>query len=209
MRLYEYEAKSLLTASGIPCPDERLITTIGEAPGILADCTYPVVLKAQALTGGRGKAGGIQFADDASAALAAVEKLLNMKIRGFDVQSVLVAPRVDIEREIYLGVTIDRTIYKQTMMASQAGGVDIEATAAQNPDAVIRVDLDVDQRFHAFLGVSLGKSIGLTGKPLKQFVGIATRLINLFRRYDAKLVEINPLVLTASGELLALGMPGF
>jgi len=203
MRLYEHEAKKLFAGSGIPCPEERLISSLDEAAGILADCTYPVVLKAQVLTGGRGKAGGIKFADDAGSALAETTKLLKMKVRGFDVNAVLVSPKIDIDREIYLGVTIDRTIYKQTMMASAAGGVDIESTAAENPDAVVRVDLDVDQRFHAFLAVSLGKSIGLTGEALKQFVGVARNLMAVFRKYDAKLVEINPLVLTKSGELIA------
>lgn len=203
MRLYEYEAKGLLRRSGIPVPDETVVRA-GEDPGAVLDaCRYPVVLKAQVLTGGRGKAGGIQFADDASDARAKLEALFGKTIRGYPVDAVLVSPKLEIARELYLGVTIDRTIYKQTLMASDAGGVDIEAVAAESPEKVIRCDLDPDQRFYAFLAVSLGKAIGLGGNALKQFVPVAKGLLAAFRRYDAKVLEINPLVVTAEGNLVA------
>lgn len=203
MRLYEHEAKSLLSDAGVPCPGERLIRGVDEADDVLSACDYPVVLKAQVLTGGRGKAGGIQFADDPSEATAKANEMFGKVIRGYPVTSILVGPKLAIDRELYLGVTLDRTNYKQTVMVSAKGGVDIEQVAEQDPDSVVRCDLDVDQRFHAFLAVSLGKAAGLSGPALKQFVPIAQKLVAAFRRYDAKLLEINPLVLTGDGILVA------
>jgi succinyl-CoA synthetase beta subunit len=203
LRLYEYEAKRLLADGGIPCPDEKLIASPDEAASVLSSFDGPVVLKAQVLTGGRGKAGGIQFADDAAQARAKAEELFTARIKGFPVNAVLVSPRLDIERELYLGITIDRTIYKQTVMVSAAGGVDVESAAGEDPGGIIRCDLDPDQRFHSFLAISLGKAAGLKGKSLKQFMPIARNLLKVFRRHDAKLLEINPLVVTADGSLVA------
>jgi succinyl-CoA synthetase beta subunit len=203
VRLFEHEAKRLLVEAGIACPTEHLIESPEAAPALLPNISYPVVLKAQVLTGGRGKAGGILFADDAGDAASKIAQLFETTIRGFEVCSVLVSEKLDIAAEFYLAVTIDRTVYKQTVMVSRAGGVDIETTAGEDPNAVVRCDLDVDQRFHSFLAVSLAKSVGLSGKPLKQFVGIVRALVATFRKYDAKLVEINPLVLTTAGELIA------
>lgn len=203
MRLYEHEAKKLLQGGGIPCPDERLIYTVEEAEEALRNCEFPVVLKAQVLTGGRGKAGGILTAGNSGEALQHVSRLLAMSIHGYPVGAVLIAPKLSIASELYLGVTIDRTIYTQTVMASSRGGVDIETTATDNPDNVVRCDLDADARFHAFLAVSLGKAIGLHGKSLKQFAAIARSLVGVFRRYDARVVEINPLVITTAGDVVA------
>jgi len=203
MRLYEFEAKGLLARSGIPVPDERLVTVGEDARAIIDSCSFPVVLKAQVLTGGRGRAGGILFAENADEAMAKLDELFGKTIRGYPVSAVLVSPKLDIARELYLGVTIDRTIYKQTLMASDAGGVDIETVAAESPEKVIRCDLDPDQRFHAFLAVSLGKAVGLSGPALKQFVPVAKGLVAAFRRYDAKVLEINPLVVTGDGKLVA------
>lgn len=202
MRLYEHEAKRLLADVGIPIPDERLVTTPDDASA-LDGLDYPVVLKAQVLTGGRGKAGGIKFADNAADARAELAGLFQKTVRGFPVQAVLVSPKLSIAREYYLGVTIDRTIYKQTIMASDAGGVEIETVAASNPEKVVRCDLDPDGRFHAFLAVSLGKAVGLRGPALRQFVPIARGLLRAFRERDAKVLEINPLVLTEDGALVA------
>lgn len=203
MRLYEFEAKRLIAEAGVPCPPEVLIPSVEEAPRILADVSYPAVLKAQVLTGGRGKAGGIQFADSPEEALEKTRDLFGRRIRGFQVRSVLAAPRLSIRSEYYLGVTIDRTIYKQTVMVSAAGGVNIETAAGDDPGRVVRCDLDPDQRFHAFLAVSLGKAAGLSGDALKGFVSIARAVVATFRKYDAKLLEVNPLVLTEDGKLLA------
>ena len=202
MRLYEYEAKQLMAKGGIPVEDERVAHSLEEGRAMLDDCVYPVVLKAQVLIGGRGKVGGIQFADNAEDAAGKLEQLFSMKIRGYPVGAVLLSPKLGIAREFYLGITIDRTIYKQTVMVSDAGGVDIETIAAEQPEKIIRCDLDPDQRFHAFLAVSLGKAAGLQGPALKQFVKIAQGLVRVFRANDAKVLEINPLVLTTDGNLV-------
>lgn len=203
MRLYEYEAKRLLSGAGVPCPDEHVVTSPAEAEAVLAGATFPVVIKAQVLTGGRGKAGGVKFADDASSAREAVEALLSTTIRGYPVRAVLVAPKLDVASELYLGVTVDRKLYTQTVMASATGGVDIEAVARENPDAVVRCDLRPDQPFYGYLGVSLGRAIGLRGAVLRRFAAVARTVVELYRRRDARLLEINPLVVTRDGDLVA------
>lgn len=203
MRLYEYEARRLLAEAGVPFPDARLVRSRDEIDEALRGVSFPAVLKAQVLTGGRGKAGGVRFADDEAGAREAIEALFDTTIRGFPVRGVLVVPRLDIASELYLGVTVDRMLYAQTVMASATGGMDIEEVARENPDAVVRCDLRPDQPFYGFLGVSLGRAIGLRGTALRRFAAVARSVVEVFRRRDAKLVEINPLVVTADGELVA------
>jgi succinyl-CoA synthetase beta subunit len=203
VRLFEYEVKELFRKEGIPCLEGILMRKPEDATGALEGAPFPVVLKAQVLTGGRGKAGGILFADDLEQAASGTAELFAKEIKGYPVSAVLAEKKLAIAKEFYLGVTIDRKMYKQTIMASASGGVDIEEAARKDPASVIRCDLDPDQRFFNFLGVSLGKAVGFRGKELKAFSAIAGRLISMFRRYDAKLLEINPLVLTTEGELVA------
>jgi succinyl-CoA synthetase beta subunit len=203
VRLFEHEVKDIFLKEGIPCQSGKLLCNPAEADSVLSEMPFPIVLKAQVLTGGRGKAGGILFAESKETALGEVRKLFGMKIRGFPVSAVLAEGKIEIAREYYAGITIDRTIYKQTIVVSAVGGIDIEEAAKKSPDSVIRCDLDADQRFYGFIGISLGKTVGLSGKQLRDFAGIIRNLVRIFRKYDAKLLEINPLVLTAKGELIA------
>ncbi len=203
MRLYEYEVKSIFANEGVPCQAGHLIRSKDEIEPALKKVSFPAVLKAQVLTGGRGKAGGIIMVDSYEAAPAQAASLFDKKIRGFDVNSILVEQKIDIAEEFYLGLAIDRTLYKITLMASASGGVDIEEAAQNDPGSVIRCDLDVDQKFYGFLGVSLAGAVGLKGKTLKSFAAVAGKLVDIFKSHDAKLLEINPLVLTSSGDLLA------
>lgn len=204
MRLFEYEAKEILRWSGIPCQQGLLVRNETQADSLLPSADYPVVLKAQVLAGGRGRAGGILFAETPSEALEKTRGLLGKMIRGFPVRAVLVEKKQQVEREIYLGVTIDRLHYKQVVVAGARGGVDIEERAQQHREEIVRCHLDPDQKFYSFLGVSLGKAIGLGGEELRSFATVAKNLVAAFRRYDAKLLEINPLALTTDGSLLAL-----
>ncbi|HOD65380.1 MAG TPA: ADP-forming succinate--CoA ligase subunit beta [candidate division Zixibacteria bacterium] len=202
MRLYEHEGKQLFEKIGIPTAPRRVCRTPEEARAAALELG-PVVVKAQVLTGGRGKAGGVKLAATPEEAQHIAADLLAVKIRGYEVAAVLVEPRLDIARELYLGVTIDRANYTVVVIASGEGGVDIEETAVRNPEKIVRHHLRIDEEFYGFDALAIAKQIGLPSDLLKSAAPIIVNLYRLFRRCDAKLVEINPLVLTADNKLIA------
>lgn len=203
MRLYEFEGKQLFKKFNIPVPDGRLATTPDEVFAVVDDLGGSVAVKSQVLTGGRGKAGGIKLASGANEARTIAKELFNLKIKGFPVERVLVEPKLDIKQEYYLGVTIDRSNYTLVVIASGEGGVDIEETAATHPEKIIKKELRLDQDLYGFDAIGIAKKIGIPGSLLKKAAPIIVNLYNMFRKYDAKLVEINPLVLTADDQLIA------
>jgi succinyl-CoA synthetase beta subunit len=203
MRLYEYEAKNLFSHFGIPLPHCAIANTANEALSAAEVMGLPVVLKAQVLTGGRGKAGGIKVITDKGALKTEAEKLLALSIKGFPVNALLVEKAIDIKQEIYLGITINRADYKIAIIASECGGVDIEKVAEETADKIYRLELDIDQKFFAFQAMELAKKIGLSSAKIRDFATIAQALYNFFMAYDAKLAEINPLVVTGDGKLVA------
>ena len=144
MRLYEFEGKELFRKFKIPVSDGRIAHTPDEVYEIVSELKYPVVLKSQVLTGGRGKAGGIKTAEGANEARTVAEQLFKLKIKGFPVETILIEPRLEITQEYYLGVTIDRAKYKLVVIASGEGGVDIEETAAKTPDKIYKQSLSVE-----------------------------------------------------------------
>ncbi len=203
MRLYEYEAKKLFGKYGIPLPIGGLAKSAKEAEKISGEIGMPVVLKSQVLTGGRGKAGGIKIEDRAEAIPGLAEELFKLKIKGFPVQTLLVEKALEIKKELYLGITINRAEYKITIIASDSGGVDIETVAAEHPEKIHRVELEIDDPFYSFQAIRLAGEIGLPSEKVRDFAKIALGLFEFFKSYDAKLAEINPLVLTGSGDLIA------
>lgn len=203
MRLYEHEGKLLFEKAKIPVSPRRLATSPDMVHRAVKDMAVPVVLKSQVLIGGRGKAGGIKIADGPNEARAAAEELFKLKVRGYRVQTLLVEPRLDIVQEYYLGVTIDRANYKLVVIASGQGGVDIEETAEHAPEKIVRHPLDIAAEMYSFDGINIARRIGIPSEQLKAAGSIIVNLYDLFRRYDAKLMEINPLVLTADGNLMA------
>lgn len=203
MRLYEFEAKKLFAKFGIPIPESRHIRDKKEALESAEEIAYPVVLKSQVLTGGRGKAGGIKIAKDEKELSDNIDDLLKLKIKGFSVKSLLVEKALNIGREIYLGITLNRAEYKITIIASDSGGVDIETVAAKTPEKIHRVELEIDDKFYSFQAIQLAGEIGIPSEKVRDFAKIALGLFKFFKAYDAKLAEINPLVLTAEGELMA------
>ena len=203
MRLYEFEGKELFRKFKIPVSDGRIAHTPDEVYEIVSELKYPVVLKSQVLTGGRGKAGGIKTADGANEARTVAEQLFKLKIKGFPVETILIEPRLEITQEYYLGVTIDRAKYKLVVIASGEGGVDIEETAAKTPDKIFKQSLGIEEELYTFDALAIAKKIGIPGALLKAAAAIIVNLYNMFRKYDAKLVEINPLVLTGDGKLNA------
>lgn len=203
MRLYEFEGKELFKKFKIPVLENKLALNPDDVYKMSSDLGYPVVLKSQVLTGGRGKAGGIKFADGANEARTVGEELFNLKIKSFPVEKVLIEPKLEIQQEYYIGVTIDRAKYKLVVIASGEGGVDIEETAEKNPDKIVKKSLSIEEDLYTFDALLIAKKIGIPQELIKQGAAIIVNLLNLFKKYDAKMVEINPLVLTSDGRLIA------
>jgi succinyl-CoA synthetase beta subunit len=207
MRLQEYQAKSLFSRHGIPVPRGYVASTPEEARRLATDLGDTVAVKAQVLIGGRGKAGGIRLASTPAAAEEAAAAVLSMQIRGFPVRELLVEESVDIGQEIYLGIVIDRSIRRAVMMASAEGGVEIEQVARDRPEAIAKVAIDPLAELSDVETLALAKDIGAGrwGDELcVRFGRVARGLYEVFTAHDALLAEINPLVVTGEGELLAL-----
>jgi len=203
LRLYEFEAKKLFSQYKIPVTMGEVVETKEQAKAYAEKVNGPLVLKAQILSGGRGKAGGVKFADSPLEAEKKAEELLTLTIKGFPVEKILMCEKLEIEKEFYLGITLDRVNYKIVVLACPEGGVEIEEIARKNPEKIKRISLDVDQKFYPFRGMTLARWLGVGGESVKIVGNIAVSLFNLFKQYDAKLVEINPLFLTKEGKYVA------
>lgn len=201
MKLHEYQAKELFAARGIPVQKGVVIDEAHHVGGLTL--TYPLVLKAQVLVGGRGKAGGIKLARAPEEARRHAEAILGMVIKGEKVRRLLVAEGADIGAEYYLAFIIDRSAGRMVAIASAAGGIDIEEVARQTPEKVARLVIEPFLGFPAFQARKLGRAISLTGVLLTDFVAIASRLYTLCVDEDAELVEVNPLAVVG-GRLLAI-----
>lgn len=175
-----------------------------EARQVATRLGKPVVIKAQVLVGGRGKAGGILLARNPAEAEAMAERILGMELKGLTVNKVLVDEAADIAQEIYLGVVIDRAACRPVMMASSEGGVDIEEVARLTPERIVKVAVDPFLGLREYQARDLAFGIGLDRAYLRGFVRIARNLYAAFVGSDASLAEINPLVITNDGELLAV-----
>jgi len=211
MKIHEYQAKALLREFGVPVPRGEVATTPADAKAAAARLGGRVVVKAQVHAGGRGKAGGIKVADDADGAERAARQILGMRLKspqtppgGIEVRSVLVEEASAVGRELYLSITLDRARATHVVMASEAGGMDIEEVAARTPDKIIR------QWAHPALGIQdfqarrLAYGLGLAGDQFKQAVALIRGLFALYLARDASLAEVNPLIVTKEGRVLAL-----
>jgi succinyl-CoA synthetase beta subunit len=203
MRLYEFEGKQLFGKFNIPIQLSKMAKTADQVFEAVSQMDAPVILKSQVLTGGRGKAGGIKVVGGANEAKTTAKDLLKLTIKGYPVSSILIEPALTIKQEYYLGVTIDRANYKVVIIGSGEGGVDIEETAAKNPRWIHRLSIDIADELYTFDALGLAKQIGIPQELLKEGARIIQQLYKLFKAYDAKLVEINPLVLTDDGKLIA------
>ena len=205
MDLYEYQGKELFRRFGIPVSEGRLATTPGEARAAAEELGGPVVVKAQVLTGGRGKAGGIKLADDPADAEAKAGEILGLDIRGHVVRKLWIEKASDIAKEYYLSVTFDRGTKKPLFMLTTEGGVEIEQVAEENPDALARLHIDPLEGFQPYQARRLiyGARIDEPDEQ-KQIVKIIEKLYACFVEADAMLCEINPLIVTPEGEVRAL-----
>ena len=204
MDLYEYQGKELLRSVGITTPGGRVATAPAAAAKAAEELGGKVVVKAQVLTGGRGKAGGIKVAEDPSAAAAATKAILGMDIRGHVVHRVLVEEASTIERELYAAIVFDRGAKRPLAMLSGVGGMEIEEIAREHPGAVARVHVDPLGGWHDYLGRRLLFEAGLESALQRAVCDLFARLYDAFTRYDAMLVEVNPLLAKSDGTLVAL-----
>lgn len=195
MNLYEYEAKSIFAQFGITIPPGARITKPEELRKI--HLGFPLTLKCQVLSGGRGKAGGIKFAKDLKEGEDLAKQLLQMNIGGSQTESLLVEPKVSVARELYLAVTLDRTHGCPIFIASAEGGIEIESS--ENV-----VTLPIPYPFQPYVARNLAKKLGLKGSLLLKVADVAAKLYKAFETLDLDLAEINPLVVTAGEDVLAL-----
>lgn len=204
MKLHEYQSKSLFAEYGIPIPRGKVATTSTEAFTIAKELASAVVVKAQVLVGGRGKAGGVKLARTPEEAEQHAASILGMTIKGLTVKKILIDPASEIETEVYLGITADRTARRSAMIASSAGGVEIEEVAASTPEKIVRVHINPNLGLRDYQARDIANDIGLPRVLWKQFIQIARSLYQCYEECDASLAEINPLVITKTGELMAL-----
>ncbi len=211
MKIHEYQAKKLLSEYGVPVPRGRVASSSEEAGVIAQELGKPVVIKAQVHAGGRGKGGGIKTADAPGEAEVLAAQVLGMTLvtpqtgpEGKVVRRVLVEEQTQIERELYLSVLVDSAAGRPTMIASAAGGMEIEEVAAQQPEAIQRITVDPATGFQAHHGRELAFALGLTGDLLRPAVELMGALYRCFMEKECSLAEINPLVVTAAGQVLAL-----
>jgi succinyl-CoA synthetase beta subunit len=204
MKLQEYRSKEILARYGVPLLAGETATTPQEARAAAERIGGPVVVKAQVLVGGRGKAGGVKLAPTPEEAEARAGEIIGLDIKGVTVKTVLVAPAADIAKEFYLGLILDRAAKAITLIASAEGGVEIEETARTNPDAILRLPL------HALIGLQphdvrrASFFLGIPAELRKDFGTVMDGLYRAFMEADADLAEINPLAITDDGRLLAL-----
>lgn len=204
MKLHEYQSKSIFAKYGIPIPKGRVTANAKEAGQIAKELGGRVVIKSQVLVGGRGKAGGIRLAKKPEEAEEIAAQIMAMKIKGLPVRKVLVDEAAQIETEIYLGITIDRSARKPVMMASSAGGVEIEEVSRQTPEKIIKAFIDPLLGLRDYQARDIAAGIDLARDHWRQFGSISQGLWKAFTGCDANLAEINPLVITKDNRLLAL-----
>jgi succinyl-CoA synthetase beta subunit len=203
--LYEYQGKELFRRFGIPVSEGRFATSAAEARAAAEELDGQVVVKAQVLTGGRGKAGGIKLADDPADAEGKADEILGLDIRGHVVRKLWIESASEIAKEYYLSVTFDRGAKKALFMLTTEGGIEIEEVAARSPEALARLHVDPIEGFQPYQARRLIYGAGIDDpEEQKQIAAIVERLYRCFVETDAMLCEINPLIVTPEGEVRAL-----
>lgn len=203
MKLYEYEGKRILESCGVTVPKGRLVSTPEQARAAAAEVGGPVVMKVQILATGRGKAGGVKFADTPNQAAEVASQMLGMEIKGYVVEKLLVEEKLPIAQELYVAATFEETTKGRLMMASASGGMDINEVAEKDPSKIQKVSTGNWVPMQPFQAKELAFGLGLSGKVGSAAQGMFLKLWDAFERYDATLAEINPLVITTDGRVVA------
>jgi len=216
MKIHEYQAKELLKRYGIPIQDGVTIEDLGQAESAIDQVarehnTEQFVIKAQVHAGGRGKGGGVKFSPDRASALENIQKILGMTLithqtgaQGRLVKKVMIGQAIDIATEFYAAITLDRARGVDVFMVSSEGGMEIEEVAKTSPEKIVKESVAPGFGLRPFQARHLAMALGLEGQAFKQAVGLFQMLYKLYRELDCSIVEINPLVLTEQGDLLAL-----
>jgi len=204
VNIHEYQAKELLRAEGVPIPPGEVATTPDEAAAIARQYGGTVVVKAQVHAGGRGKAGGVKLAKTADEAKDIASRILGMQIKGITVQRVLVTPAADIATEAYVGIILDRASKKPVFMVSPAGGIDIEEVAATTPEKILKLPVDTRYGLQPYQATQLGFFLFDDVKRVRAAAKIMQALYTAFMKNGCSLAEINPLVVTPGGDVVAL-----
>src|SRR5699024_4293554 len=203
MRLHEYQAKEVFAESGMPIPDSRLAEDTEDVIAAAESIGYPVAVKAQVHVGGRGKAGGIELAENEDEAREAADSILGMDLKGYTVERVLVEAAVDFVDELYVGVTMDRGAGRPVAMVSSEGGVEIEEVAAENPEAIARESIDPAFGMHHYQASRAIYNAGVDREVASDVAGVLSTLFDLWENRDASEAEINPLMITSDDEVVA------
>jgi len=205
MQLLEYEAKRIFSEQGITIPRSELIQSLEELRELSGKFSFPVVLKAQVPVVGRKKAGGVTITHDQNDVETCVRSLLGMRIRGCIVRKILLEEYLNIKKEAYLSVSIDASEGTPLVLASSVGGVDIEEVARIHPEKVVARTVDIASGLSEDMAAELARRIELEDIPIEKIVDVVKRLYEIFLKYDALLVEVNPLVMTTNRRLCAVG----
>jgi succinyl-CoA synthetase beta subunit len=203
LKLFEHEAKTILAKHGIPTPQGGLATSPSQALEVASKLKPPLVVKAQVLVAGRGKAGGILFANSTEEAAKATEKLLTMQIKGIPVKSVWIEEKIQIKRELYFGITTDRFNQSYVAVSSAVGGMEIEEVAKKSPEKVTKTLIDPQLGLRPFHTREIARKMGFTGSQITELGRILEKLYRVGVDYDAELIEMNPIVETAEGKFAA------
>jgi succinyl-CoA synthetase beta subunit len=203
LKLYEYEAKSLLAAYNVPIPKGEISTTSTQALEVAKRLGKSVAVKAQVLVAGRGKAGGILFADSPPETKEAADKLLNSQVKEETVTKLLVEEKISVKNELYFGLTIDRLSRCFVAMASKTGGVDIEQIAEEEPQKILKEYVNPRLGFRNFQARQLVLEMGYGDSQLLELTKLFEQLYRIFVDFDAELIEVNPFVETVDGEFVA------
>jgi succinyl-CoA synthetase beta subunit len=204
VNIHEYQAKDILRAYGVPIPPGAVAGTAEEAEAIARRIGRTVVVKAQVHAGGRGKAGGVKLAKTPEEAREVASRILGMQIKGLTVQKVLVTDAADIASEAYVGIILDRASKKPVFMVSPAGGIDIEEVAATTPEKIMRLPVDTRYGLLPFQAMELGFFLYPDAPKARAAAKIMAQLYRAFMENGASLAEINPLVVTPAGDVVAL-----
>jgi succinyl-CoA synthetase beta subunit len=203
MRLFEYESKRILESAGVPLPKGRLVASPEEAEEAAREIGKPVVLKVQILATGRGKAGGVRFADTPEEANGVARAMLGMEIKGYVVGQLLVEEKLEIAQELYVAATYEERTKGRLMMASESGGMDINEVAETDPDRIKKVSMGAWIGMQPFQARELSFGLNLPGRVGSGAQAVFLKLWDAFQAYDATLAEINPLVVTKDGRVIA------